>query len=262
MHLGYRLSVLTALFFVALPGPLFADGFLMLSGDPDDIQCCVQDPGANQFVTVYVVAKYATGVTGFRFAAPVPSASGLVYVFDQSAFTLIGNSQVDVSVGLGGCQSGTFLAMQMQFLRPATDGPRAFYSVAPGEIYSDCGFADHPINTTGVMMNANGSCAVADKISPANGATDVPLTTSLSWSAGYSCVLADGGSVLYFGTTPDPPDVAYDVGSPYAVGPLKPGTTYYWNVLDPSSGPVWSFTTTTLAAAKSSTWGKVKALYR
>ena len=262
MHLGYRLSVLTALVFVVLPGPLFASGFLELSGDPNEIQCCVQDPGANQLLTIYVLAKYAEGVTGYRFAAPVPPTSGLLYLYDESTFQLVGNSQLDVSVGLGGCQTGSFLAMQIHFLRPATIGPRVFYSVAPGAIYSDCGFAEHSLITTGAMINANGSCAVADKISPANGATDVPLTTSLSWSAGYSCVLADGGSVLYFGTTPDPPDVAYDVGSPYAVGPLKPGTTYYWNVLDPSSGPVWSFTTTIISATKSSTWGAIKALYR
>ena len=68
--------------------------------------------------------------------------------------------------------------------------------------------------------------------------------------------------MVFFGTTPNPPQVAYDVESPYPVGPLEPGTKYYWRIADPGAGPVWSFTTTNSVSVRSSTWGAIKALYR
>ncbi len=89
--------------------------------------------------------------------------------------------------------------------------------------------------------------------SPANGAKDVPMSTTLSWMATSDTDSYD----VYFGTTKSPPKVATLDTPSYAPGALNPKTTYYWQVvakhnicngLSPSvsKGPVWSFTTSDL----------------
>ncbi len=91
---------------------------------------------------------------------------------------------------------------------------------------------------------------------PANGASNVPATgVTLSWDAGLWAHNYD----IYIGLTPDPPllvanlrlgpsQSTSDLRS-HAVGPLLPGTRYYWKVVSktmafvPAAGQVWSFVT-------------------
>jgi hypothetical protein len=89
---------------------------------------------------------------------------------------------------------------------------------------------------------------------PANGATDVPMVTLLSWTAADNATShqvylgldkeavrsADTGSPEYKGTRALG-DESYDLGL------LELGTTYYWRVDEvyngnPTKGPIWSFT--------------------
>jgi endonuclease/exonuclease/phosphatase family metal-dependent hydrolase len=82
---------------------------------------------------------------------------------------------------------------------------------------------------------------------PANGATNVPTTTALSWSAATHAVRYD----VRLGTTVPPPLVVR--GSKETTyqptSPLQPGTTYYWRVdargkgNSITSGPAWTFST-------------------
>ena len=90
--------------------------------------------------------------------------------------------------------------------------------------------------------------------SPADGATNVSVTTDLSWTAGYLA----GSHNVYFGTNFD--DVNNGIsavfkgnqsGTTFDPGILKGGVTYYWAVDEvndlyensPWAGQVWSFTT-------------------
>ncbi len=84
---------------------------------------------------------------------------------------------------------------------------------------------------------------------PANGATGVSTTPTLSWTGGDP----DGNPVtydVYFGTSTSPPLVANNQASTtYIPGTLSSGTTYYWKIVAEdslgatTSGPTWSFTT-------------------
>jgi hypothetical protein len=211
---------------------------------------------------VYVLAKGFDGVTGFHFVAPVPPSSGLQHVADQSPYYLFGNSQTGVDVAIGSCQTAaSIVVMTMQFYEATAGDACTFYGAQPGALRSDCYFTDLPTYVVGVMLNSDGTCTEAKHLAPADGATNVPLTTSLSWTPGYSCYL-QGGPLIFFGTAPNPPQVACCATSPYVVGPLQPGTKYYWKIADPGAGSVWSFTTTNSVAVKPSTWGAIKALYR
>jgi len=84
---------------------------------------------------------------------------------------------------------------------------------------------------------------------PANGSTDVSVTTDLSWIGGDP----NGDPVTYdvfFGTTSPPPKVASNQsGTSYDTGTMNYGTTYYWKIVAwdnhgaLTAGPIWDFTT-------------------
>ncbi|KKT07613.1 MAG: Fibronectin type III domain protein [Parcubacteria group bacterium GW2011_GWA2_43_17] len=80
--------------------------------------------------------------------------------------------------------------------------------------------------------------------SPANSATDVNLTPTLSWTAGSGTTSHD----VYFGTTSPGTFQGNQTGTTYAPGTLALNTTYYWRIDEVGSGStttgtVWSFTT-------------------
>ena len=73
--------------------------------------------------------------------------------------------------------------------------------------------------------------------------------------------------VLFFGTDPDPPFLTATLSSCpprtcFEAGPLAGNTTYYWRAFnsETGTGPVWRFTTGTLAA-ESMSWGRLKTLF-
>jgi hypothetical protein len=84
--------------------------------------------------------------------------------------------------------------------------------------------------------------------SPANHATGIAITQSLSWTGGDP----NGDSVtykVYFGTTSNPPLVTTTTAASYNPGALNYLTTYYWKIIATDSngasttGPLWQFTT-------------------
>ena len=81
-------------------------------------------------------------------------------------------------------------------------------------------------------------------VSPANGATGVSLTPSLTWNASAGATSYD----LYFGTASTPPLVGNTESINYSPGTLSPATTYFWaigakNSLGATVSTPWSFTT-------------------
>jgi len=79
---------------------------------------------------------------------------------------------------------------------------------------------------------------------PANAASDVSITTDLSWTAGSGSTSSD----VYFGTSSPGAFQGNQTATTYDPGTLANGTTYYWriNEVNPATtttGTVWSFTT-------------------
>ncbi len=71
-----------------------------------------------------------------------------------------------------------------------------------------------------------GAPSAPTNLVPANGATGVSLTPTLSWTG---ATYATSYSV-YFGTTSNPPLVGTTTSTSYSPGTLTAGTTYYWQV--------------------------------
>ena len=80
--------------------------------------------------------------------------------------------------------------------------------------------------------------------SPANSATNVSITPTLSWTAGSGTISHD----VYFGTTSPGTFKGNQAGATYVPGTLVNNTTYYWRIDEvgpggTTTGVVWSFTT-------------------
>jgi outer membrane protein assembly factor BamB len=83
---------------------------------------------------------------------------------------------------------------------------------------------------------------------PANNATSVSTTKTLSWTAGSYATSHN----LYFSTTNPPAFIGNQTGTTYNPGTMSLGTKYYWRIDEVGSGgtttgDVWSFTTTSTA---------------
>jgi C1A family cysteine protease/fibronectin type 3 domain-containing protein len=82
---------------------------------------------------------------------------------------------------------------------------------------------------------------------PADAATDVTTTPTLSWTAGIGAASHD----VYFGTNPAPGSAEFkgnQPGTSFSPGTLNLNTTYYWridevNSVGTTAGAVWSLTT-------------------
>jgi hypothetical protein len=89
--------------------------------------------------------------------------------------------------------------------------------------------------------------AAASDPSPANGAVNVLVNASLSWTVGSGATSHD----VYFGTSNPPGFKGNQGGNSYNPGALSISTTYYWRIDEKNSagtktGTVWSFTTTSV----------------
>ena len=85
---------------------------------------------------------------------------------------------------------------------------------------------------------------VASNPNPANAATGVSTTPTLTWTAGSNATSHD----VRFGTANPPPFIQNQAGTSYAPGTLAATTTYFWRIDEKNSsgtttGTVWSFTT-------------------
>ncbi|MBN2592635.1 MAG: glycoside hydrolase family 11 protein, partial [Sedimentisphaerales bacterium] len=84
---------------------------------------------------------------------------------------------------------------------------------------------------------------------PANGATGVGITTDLSWNAGSGATSHD----VYFGTAIPITYRGNRTTTTYDTGTMAGNTTYYWRIDEKNgtgttTGNIWSFTTTIVAA--------------
>jgi len=103
--------------------------------------------------------------------------------------------------------------------------------------------------TTGVVWSFTTEAATpppgqASNPNPANSATDVSVTTDLSWTAGSDATSHD----VYFGTASPGTFQGNQTGTTFDPGTLANDTTYYWridekNAIGTTTGVVWSFVT-------------------
>ncbi len=222
-------------------------------------------PGTLVASTLYywrIVARDNLGATtsgptwSFTTGAPTYSVSGRVVEAVGSGFS--GVAGVTISFTGAATASTTTNATGNYSLSGLANGA---YTVTP----SKSGYNFAPVNRavtvsganvtgqnfTGTPGPANNPPNTPASPSPANAATGVSLTPTLSWTGGDPDV---GNTVtydIYFGTAASPPlVVSNNATTSYAPGALVASTLYYWRIVArdnsgaTTSGPTWSFTTT------------------
>ena len=241
----------------------------------------------------YIVVKFNTGVTGTRFKVAWPPCSpyALTSWSVPAGFTWVGDPFTGIQISPGGCMVGDFVALQLDLQRIADPTGCCPLGLLPhpesvtGEVeIVDCTQPPgHFVAATATAAWLAGDRDLCTMVPPpsnpsppddaAVASLDVLLNAELHRAEFRSCVqLHDDGDylIIYFGTNPRPPAISspYSLYLPYLMRGLAPATTYYWQLayypVGGGSGisPVWSFTTDGTTAVTTSTWGKIKALYR
>jgi hypothetical protein len=106
------------------------------------------------------------------------------------------------------------------------------------------------IDNVSIVYNVTSTVPTCASLSsPSNGATDRPVTQTITWAATATAT----GYDVYFGTSATPPLVSSNqAGTTYNPGTLSSNTTYYHKIVPRNSvGPAtgcntWSFTTLTI----------------
>ncbi|HET6347642.1 MAG TPA: Ig-like domain-containing protein [Candidatus Krumholzibacteria bacterium] len=269
--------IVSALALAMIPQAASSYPDLMLSTAPDAYYCSTNT--AVGLITVYAVLGGEYGIlsaSGVSFAAELAAGSDYVYLGSSSPYSVTGDPLTGCDVMFGSCVTTRVNVMTFLLYKGGPGAPCDALRLEPhpsyGEArYTDCQNVTHRVELTAGMLLNSDYCYLSSPPYhpfPADGATDVPLTVALEWSFNLpNCGDISGREdQLYFGTSANPPWFDY-VSSPHTIGPLQPGTTYYWKMFVRAYGytgtsPVWHFTTTGPTAVQQSTWGAIKALYR
>ncbi len=265
---------------ITVAAPAAAQIGLYIYPDDPDVGCNFVQSLNPQ--SVYVVVTGDWRGARFTFSSPCVQVNS---VEPMNGVTLTGDIATGITINFPECMSDRYAVARLDIF-PYGDccpfGLSAHPSAASGKPeLMDCSGQLVPATWTPeavAVLPWTNNCFNEESVSPppwkpvpADGAVDVPLTTELSWSIDppVGCGVPSGlRANVYFGTTPDPPFFVGDIEEMRAaVGPLVPGTTYYWkawvanygvNVM----GPVWSFRTAGPVSTETTTWGRIKALYR
>jgi hypothetical protein len=241
--------------------------------------CGIRDNGL-LLVRVVAAGLYA-GVSGVRFAAPIPQCvPGATWLFDDNEFPkTTGNSQVGVEVDFGQCMtSQSVTVMTMWYGSGGLTQGCCIYPILPypdaqtdqvefidcsGQIISGTAHSNY-VSITEMLP------PLITNRTPVDGASNCALDTDFRWKIERcDCIGAGAWVYIYLGTSPNPPPIGMitpeDPEDHYDPGPLQPGTTYYWKIRayahDETITPVWSFTTIGGVPVEATTWGRIKNLY-
>lgn len=251
---------------------------IALYSDPGllDSRLGLDAPG---IVSVYVVVHSSSPLTAVQYWVPVPDCwEGATFLADDNYFPVtIGTSQSGVAIGFGSCLSEPILVQTINVFAsqpPALDvccwmEPLPHPQSPSGEIeFADCNQTKFfGAGTPGIVGDGTAPPLVTNR-QPADGRLSTPLDVKLSWES-VSCSFFPLTHDVYFGTAPEPPQVAWDHSpSTWDPGSLSPNTTYYWKIVARHLGPggttttpVWSFITEEAVPVEQRTWGAIKALY-
>lgn len=262
----------TALVILIVASPVVASVEISIYSDTAGEVECVSAPVVGGLVTAHVVVTGTGALSSVSFRADIRER--LLWIGDINVFAqTTGTSTGGVSISFDACLTPPTHVLTMQFLGlPFSEYECAFMFIddAAG---IDC--EGEPVSiASGATRIVHGRCeiSVPSSPSPADQAQNVPLDVVLGWTGEGAETCALGEILyysLYFGTTPDPPLVFQQTAWPgMDPGDLQPGTEYYWRVAasqygyDSKFGPLWSFRTAGPLAIQSTTWGRIKALYR
>jgi len=145
----------------------------------------------------------------------------------------------------GSIQFGNIMVIAVMYNNTWHQG----YSYPPSSNPFNAYYVD---DAAGFWVGTNTPPNVPSGPNPANGATNIDIHKTLSWTGGDPDPTHDDVTYdVYFGTATTPPKVSSNqTTTTYNPGTLAYVTTYYWQVVAwdnhgaSATGPIWHFTTT------------------
>jgi hypothetical protein len=118
---------------------------------------CLLAPGGHFAGTdCYVIHKFTTGATGSRWKINFPAGSTIFAFSPASGMSPLGVVTSDMSVGYGGCQTGTLvLGACVGNLNPGT-GAVVAADLQTDVVYTDCDFVQKPASGGTFTVAASG----------------------------------------------------------------------------------------------------------
>jgi hypothetical protein len=267
----------------AFPTAAYEGNLAYVGVFPDEGMSTCEFPDSGGGLSVaYVVLTNSIPLKQISFRAPIPGCLGgpVNFVFESSPYAVTGDSQTGITIDFGGCITAPATILTIYYF-PAPSDP-----CCPWQVFSHDGLTSQLelVDCNDVTRSGESAvygplytgecCRTFDVLAPyepypPDGAAGVSTEVDLSW------LLPDQrcGEWLYFSTSPPTPlyppldEVPYF--TTYDPGTLLPNTTYYWKAYltcsleSGVSSETWSFTTGDgPVAVETSTWGRVKALYK
>lgn len=290
MNWKSRIAIFFALVIALVPYAARSQDIRLYADEAGTIDV-LSPPPIGQEASVYIGIDFnSLGLVAVHFSLPMPDCIpySIVRVTPLDGIQTMGDLETGIGVALGGCRVGKVVMLKVDVIRTGDSTPGCCaievkpgaWSPLPGELAGvDCADNLRRLKECNMVMEGEAACVQLpppSDPSPANGAVDIAITTDLDFvlhdgvTYGTCIPLSYEYVTLYFGTDPNPPRVQFgDWGPPYEPGALAPSTVYYWRVVHfdhgagPVSSPLWSFTTSAEPnPVSTSTWGRIKALYR
>ncbi len=207
-----------------------------------------RDPNNNNTENSSLVWTFTTAAipppAAPTLVSPLNGATALSWLPTLSWNAVSGTNGYNVYLGTTNPPTASTLTTSLSYTPPA--------SLTPGTTYYWYAASRDPNNNNAQSASAIRSFTTSPLLpspvlsSPANGATGLSPSTSLSWSS----VNGSNGYTVYLGTTNPPTSSTISTGTSFTPStPLTQGSTYYWRVAsrDPINGdfestsPTWSF---------------------
>jgi len=158
---------LIVLVVLALAAPALAQqvGTLGIFSDDQGNSCDLTDAGGGSLVTTYVVHKIGPGdgTTGVRFRIEPPAGATWSYAAFSTTFTPVGQANVDLAIGYGGCQTLTFSVGSALWVSLVAAPACSWVTIKEGltgvVLATDCAFQEWTMPTPGqAIANPNVTC--------------------------------------------------------------------------------------------------------
>lgn len=126
-----------------------------LYNDQAGTTCLIAPGGHFAGTDCYVLHKFTAGATGSRWKLNLPAGSGAFAFTALNGYSTLGTVTSDISVGYGGCQTGTLVLGVVICNLVAGTGSIGAADLQTAVLYTDCGFAQ--ANGTGGTFTVGAS---------------------------------------------------------------------------------------------------------
>ncbi|UCH84114.1 MAG: hypothetical protein JSW50_00030 [Candidatus Latescibacterota bacterium] len=142
-------------------------GVIGITADQGGTDCNLLDTVPGALVSYYVQHLRTAGATAAQFSAPMPACMiGAVWISDVPIGPSVGNSQIGIAIGYGGCFASPILILTINYFAFGATTPCCPYYPSPDPATGliemvDCAHFKMPAGAQCAMINPDVTCLCA-----------------------------------------------------------------------------------------------------